>query len=59
MWQILASRLKEPSTWRGLTLIITAAGVTLNPEQTAAIIAGGIALAGILGAFVPDKFGDK
>lgn len=46
--------LREPSTWRGLTWILTAAGVALNPDQMAAITAAGMAVAGLIGAFVRD-----
>ena len=53
MGYVLA-RLKEASTWRGIIGIITACGVALSPEQIEAIIATGIALMGIVGAFFPD-----
>ncbi|MDY0282327.1 MAG: hypothetical protein RBR35_17410 [Salinivirgaceae bacterium] len=53
--KFLYSRLKEPSTWRGIVAIITAAGVTLSPEQSAAIVSAGLAGIGIVGAFFPDK----
>lgn len=45
---------KQPSTWRGLTLIATASGVAINPAQTEAIVAAGLAVAGCLGAFLSD-----
>lgn len=48
------ARLKEPSTWRGVISIVTAMGVALSPSQMEAIIAGGLALMGIVGAFTPD-----
>ena len=50
----IKARLVEPTTWRGIVLIITAAGAKLNPEQTEAIIGAGLALAGLLGVFLPD-----
>ena len=43
--------LSEASTWRGLVLIITALGVQLDPAQQEAIVATGLALAGLLGVF--------
>lgn len=46
---------KEPSTLRGIIGLLTAAGVTLNPDQVAAIVAAGMGLAGLVGAFLPDK----
>lgn len=51
----LIDRLDERSTWRGLVLIATALGVTLSPEQAEAIIAAGLAAAGLIGAFAADK----
>jgi hypothetical protein len=51
----LFARLSEPSTWRGLIALATAFGVALAPEQIEAVIAGGLALIGIIGAFFPDK----
>lgn len=51
----LKARLSEPSTWRGLVVLISLAGVSLSPEQTTAIITVGAAVVGAIGAFVPDK----
>lgn len=50
----LLARLKEPTTWRGLTLLATSLGVTISPEQSAGLISVGLAIAGAIGAFVPD-----
>jgi hypothetical protein len=47
----LISALGETSTWRGLISILTALGVVLSPEQAAAIIAGGLALNGLINVF--------
>jgi len=55
MFAFILNRLKEASTWRGLILMITAAGVAVSDTQQVAIIAAGIALAGVVGAFLPDK----
>lgn len=55
MKDYLIARAKEPSTWRGLILILTAAGVPIAPEMQTAIISAGLALAGIIGAITPDK----
>lgn len=49
------NRLKEASTWRGLIALVTAAGVTITPEQTEAIVAAGLAVIGLIGVFMPDK----
>jgi hypothetical protein len=48
-------RLKERSTWLGLTGLLTAVGVTLSPEQSAAIVTAGVAFAGVVAAFTKDK----
>lgn len=41
----------ETSTWRGLLSILTAFGVVLQPEQASAIIAGGMAVIGLVNVF--------
>ena len=51
----LIARLGESSTWRGFIWLLTFAGLTLKPEQSEAIIAAGIALAGLLGVFLKEK----
>jgi len=51
----IVARLKEASTWRGLVMILTSLGVTINPELVAPIIAVGTGVAGIVGVFLPDK----
>lgn len=55
MKNYLLDRAREPSTWRGIILILTAAGVPIAPEMQTAIISAGLALAGIIGAITPDK----
>jgi len=42
----LRSRLKEPSTYQGLTTVLAAAGYTINPEAWEAIVA---LAAGVIG----------
>jgi len=49
MLNYLVSRLSEPSTWRGLSLLATALGVQIAPELQGAIVAAGIAVAGLVG----------
>jgi hypothetical protein len=49
--QWIIERLNEPSTWRGLVALITAAGITLSPEQAAAITAAGLAGIGLVNVF--------
>lgn len=50
----LAVSLSQPSAWRGLLYIGTAAGLALRPELQEAIVATGLALAGLVGVLVPD-----
>lgn len=49
MFQYILERAKEPSSWRGLVLLATAAGVNVAPEMMNAIITLGVGLAGFLG----------
>lgn len=44
-------RLREPSTWRGLVLIGSAFGISLEPQQWDAITVAGMALIGLIEAF--------
>ena len=55
MKDYILARLKEPSTWRGIVLAITAFGVSLSPEQVESIITVGLLLTGILGIGTSDK----
>lgn len=55
MRDYILARLQEPSTWRGLVLIASALGAALSPDQQEAIVTGGLLLAGLIGAAVPDK----
>lgn len=50
----LANRFKEPSTWRGLVMIATAAGVSINPELIEYIIGAGTGIAGLIGVMTAD-----
>lgn len=50
----IIARLREPSTWRGIILIATAAGVPIAPQHIEAIVTAGLGLAGLLGAMLPD-----
>lgn len=55
MKQYFLQRLREPSTWRGIVMIVTATGVAISPEQEEAIISLGLALSGIIGVGTVDK----
>ncbi len=47
--------IREPSTYRGLIWLLTAAGLVLSPEQQSAIIGAGAAIAGLIGVFFNDR----
>ncbi len=49
------ARAQEASTWRGIVLLVTAAGTQIKPELQELIVAVGIRPAGALGAAFPDK----
>ena len=49
------ARAQESSTWRGVVLMATAAGVHVAPDKMDAIVFGGLTLAGALGALTADK----
>ncbi|MBM7346103.1 hypothetical protein [Pantoea coffeiphila] len=51
----LINRLKEASTWRGIILVFAGVfGWQMPPGIQETVIAGGVALAGVVGAVVPD-----
>lgn len=50
----IIDRLKEKTTWRGITALLTALGVALEPSQAEAIILAGVALAGVFEVFFKD-----
>ena len=55
MKDYLLDRAKEPSTWRGVVLLLTALGVPMAPEMANAIVSLGLAVAGMVGVLTPDK----
>jgi len=55
MKDFFLTRLREASTWRGIIMLLTAAGVSLDVAQTEALIATGMAIVGLLGVFLPDS----
>ena len=42
------ARLSENSTWRGIILLATSLGVKIEPDSATQIIAGGLALVGVI-----------
>ena len=55
----ILARLKEPSTYRGIVMCLTAFGIAISPDQLEAITFIGLSIAGILGAVTPDKEGSN
>jgi len=49
MKQYILDRAKEPSTWRGAILFLTAIGVPVAPELQTAIVSAGLGIAGLIG----------
>jgi len=45
----------EPSTWRGIVWLLTAAGVALDEQQSHAIEIAGAGIAGLISVFWRDK----
>ena len=55
MKNYILERAKEPSSWRGLFLLLTAIGIPVAPQLADAIITVGLALAGLVGVATPDR----
>ena len=55
MKSYLLARLYEASTWRGITLLLTALGIPLAPGVADLIISAGLAVTGLIGALTPDQ----
>ena len=55
MKNYLLARLQESTTWRGIILIATAAGVHLSPELQNTIISAGIGLAGLVAVLTEER----
>lgn len=50
----LLARAKERSTWTGVATFLTALGLSLTPEQAAAIATAGVSFVALVFAFLPD-----
>ena len=48
-------RLQEPSTWRGITLLLTAFGIPMAPGMAEAIVSVGLSVTGVIGVVTKDK----
>lgn len=51
----IADRLQEASTWRGLTMLLTAVGISIKPDLMEQIIIAGTGIAGLIGLLAADK----
>jgi hypothetical protein len=49
------ARLSENSTWRGILLLLTSAGVALSPDHQEAIVAAGLGIVGAVNVFRKGK----
>lgn len=49
--QYLLDRLSERSTWVGIVAILSACGISIEPDQAVAIAAAGAAVAGAVNVF--------
>jgi hypothetical protein len=52
--KFVVARLSEASTIRGGLYLLMAAGLTLRPEVSDAIVTFGLGLAGLFGVLLPD-----
>lgn len=55
MKNYILSRAKEPSTWRGIIMLLTAIGIPVAPQMAEAIVTTGLGVAGLIGVISPDK----
>jgi hypothetical protein len=51
----IIDRAKEPSTWRGIFLILGAVGVPVAPDLANEIMATAMSAAGLIGVLTADK----
>jgi hypothetical protein len=55
MMKVIVDRLKEPSTWGGIAVLLSLAGVQIAPEHLEAIGNGFIGLMAVLAVLMPEK----
>jgi hypothetical protein len=53
--QFMINRLGEQSTYSGLTILCTLAGIAISPDQMHSIAALGASIVGIIHTFFPDS----
>jgi hypothetical protein len=55
MKNYILDRVREPSTWRGAILFLTAIGVPIAPQMADAIVTAGLGIAGLVGMLTADR----
>ena len=50
-----ANRFKEPSSWAGLSVILTLAGLKVSGVEVGYIVDIGVGVCGLIAFFVPEK----
>lgn len=55
MFNFVLERTKEPSTWRGASLFLTALGIYVEPAMYQQIMTVGVGVAGLIGMITADK----
>jgi hypothetical protein len=53
-FRFVLARASEASSWRGAIFLLSSLGVVLRPEVSAAIIAAGMGVSGLIGVLFPD-----
>ena len=55
LFTLIASRLREPSTWAGIGTLVTAVGFYVKPELWQAIAAVGMGLGGLMAVLIGEN----
>lgn len=50
-----AARLREPSTWSSIAILLGLAGIHLAPDTWTAVVSIGTGLAAVAGALLPER----
>lgn len=59
LFNLLLTKLKEKSTWIGIISILSSAGLVINPELSASIVAVGTAIAGMVLVIIKENKEEK
>lgn len=51
------NKMREPSTWAGIGILLGLFGVNLAPEQAQVFVQGGVGFAGLLAVFMGERGG--